>query len=110
MSEELTVTPHRLLRQTEAAEWLGLSGRTLEKHRCFGTGPAYRKIGGRVVYAMTDLVEWADRGMRHSTTDRVAHSAAPGRAPREVRTFAGGPADFPGSSSGAGVPPSRRAL
>ncbi|PZQ54006.1 MAG: DNA-binding protein [Phenylobacterium zucineum] len=67
MSEELTVTPHRLLRQAEAAEWLGLSARTLEKHRCFGTGPVYRKIGGRVVYAMSDLTEWADQGTRTST-------------------------------------------
>ena len=40
MSEALTVTPHRFLRTNEAGRWLGLSGRTLEKHRTYGTGPA----------------------------------------------------------------------
>ena len=29
--------------------------RTLEKHRTYGTGPAYRKIGGRVVYTLEEL-------------------------------------------------------
>lgn len=32
----------------KAGRVLGLYGRTLEKHRCYGTGPKYRKIGGRV--------------------------------------------------------------
>ena len=35
--------PPRFLRTTEAARFLSLSPRTLEKHRCYGTGPAYRK-------------------------------------------------------------------
>jgi hypothetical protein len=34
---------------TDAAAYLGLSPRTLEKHRCYGTGPVYRKLGARVV-------------------------------------------------------------
>lgn len=89
MSEAPAFTPHRLLRTNEAAEWLGLSGRTLEKHRCFGTGPAYRKIGGRVVYALSDLLEWADRGTRTSTTEAPAHRVSPAQSPREVRSFAG---------------------
>lgn len=33
--------PPRFLRTPEAARFLGLSGRTLEKHRYFGTGPAF---------------------------------------------------------------------
>ena len=87
MSEALSLTPHRLLRTNEAAQWLGLSGRTLEKHRCFGTGPTYRKIGGRVVYAMTDLQAWADRGSRLATTDRLEAEVSPARRPAEVRAF-----------------------
>ena len=47
--------PPRYLRTPEAARFLGLSGRTLEKHRTYGTGPRYSKIGGRVVYAIGDL-------------------------------------------------------
>lgn len=59
----------RLLRTDEAAELLGLSPRTLEKHRTYGTGPVYRKLGGRVVYDAADLQIWADKGRRASTSD-----------------------------------------
>ncbi len=59
----------RYLRTQEAARFLGLSARTLEKHRTYGTGPVYRKLGGRIVYAPEDLRAWADRGIRHSTSD-----------------------------------------
>ena len=89
MSETLTATPHRLLRTNEAADWLGLSGRTLEKHRTFGTGPAYRKIGGRVVYAMDDLQAWAEQGARTSTTERTEQSVSAARVRREIRSFVG---------------------
>lgn len=70
-------TPTRFLRTPEAGRLLGLSGRTLEKHRTYGTGPRYRKIGGRVVYAVVDLQTWADIGLRTSTSDgRGAPQAA----------------------------------
>ena len=61
--------PPRYLRTSEAGRFLGLSGRTLEKHRTYGTGPVYRKIGGRVVYAVADLQAWAERGAMVSTSD-----------------------------------------
>lgn len=67
--EPLPNLPPRYLRTPEAARFLGLSGRTLEKHRTFGTGPAYRKIGGRVVYRLEDLQLWAEAGARTSTSD-----------------------------------------
>ena len=69
MSANLAGLPPRFLRTPEAARFLGLSGRTLEKHRTYGTGPAYRKLGGRVVYAIDDLETWADRGAVTSTSD-----------------------------------------
>ncbi|MBI1260642.1 MAG: helix-turn-helix domain-containing protein [Rhizobiales bacterium] len=69
MSPNLAGLPPRYLRTPEAARFLGLSGRTLEKHRTYGTGPAYRKLGGRVVYAIEDLQAWADRGAVTSTSD-----------------------------------------
>lgn len=71
--------PPRLLRTDEAARHLGLSGRTLEKHRSYGTGPVYRKIGGRVVYAFSDLTAWADRAARRSTSDPDAEVLPPAR-------------------------------
>lgn len=69
MSANAAQLPPRFLRTPEAARFLSLSGRTLEKHRTYGTGPAYRKLGGRVVYAIEDLQSWADRGMVTSTSD-----------------------------------------
>jgi hypothetical protein len=76
-----------LLRTSDAARYLGLSGRTLEKHRTFGTGPRYRKIGGRVVYAVEDLRGWADRGARTSTSEVGAGVVHPARRRTEPRSF-----------------------
>ena len=67
MRDASLLPPPSLLRTEEAARWLGLSGRTLEKHRCTGTGPVYRKIGRRVVYHLSDLQAWLDDGLRRST-------------------------------------------
>jgi predicted DNA-binding transcriptional regulator AlpA len=84
MSEQLPL-PNRYLRTHEAGHFLGLSGRTLEKHRVYGTGPTFRKIGGRVVYAIEDLQAWADKGKQQATSDvRGTH---PARRPAEPRTF-----------------------
>jgi predicted DNA-binding transcriptional regulator AlpA len=70
---------NRYLRTSEAGRYLGLSGRTLEKHRTYGTGPRYRKIGGRVIYALADLDLWADQGAQLSTTDPAAGGVRPAR-------------------------------
>jgi predicted DNA-binding transcriptional regulator AlpA len=73
-------TLSRFLRTPEAGRFLGLSGRTLEKHRTFGTGPRYRKLGGRVIYALSDLQAWADLGAQTSTKDENAGRVRPARA------------------------------
>ena len=69
MRPDIPAIPPRYLRTKEAAEFLSLSARTLEKHRTYGTGPAYRKLGGRVVYSVDDLETWAARGAVTSTSD-----------------------------------------
>ena len=69
MTNNASGIPPRFLRTPEAARFLSLSGRTLEKHRTYGTGPAYHKLGGRVVYAIDDLKAWANRGAVTSTSD-----------------------------------------
>jgi len=56
MSDPIAVIPPRYLCTPEAARFLGLSYRTLEKHRSYGTGPTYLKLGGRVVYSIDDLL------------------------------------------------------
>jgi predicted DNA-binding transcriptional regulator AlpA len=81
---EATAAPSRFLRTPEAGRFLGLSGRTLEKHRTFGTGPRYRKLGGRVIYALSDLQAWADLGLQTSTTDPSAGRIRPARAPADA--------------------------
>jgi hypothetical protein len=68
---------------------VGLSGRTLEKHRTYGTGPKYRKIGGRVVYALDDLKAWADLGAKTSTSDPGVATVYPAKrsaAPSQLAT------------------------
>ena len=60
----------RYCRTSEAAAYLGLSTRTLEKHQCYGTGPAYNKLGGRIVYVIEDIEAWASLGLRRSTSDQ----------------------------------------
>ncbi|WGD29700.1 helix-turn-helix domain-containing protein [Ancylobacter sp. WKF20] len=69
MRPDLATLPPRYLRTKEAAAFLSLSARTLEKHRTYGTGPAYRKLGGRVVYSIDDLQAWTERGTVTSTSD-----------------------------------------
>jgi predicted DNA-binding transcriptional regulator AlpA len=79
MSENKGTTPPRYLRTPEAARFLGLSDRTMEKHRSYGTGPVYMKIGGRVVYTLADLQAWSQRGVRCSTSDPDAQVVSPAK-------------------------------
>ena len=76
--------PPRYLRTKEAAQFLSLSARTLEKHRTYGTGPAYHKLGGRVVYSIEDLEAWVRRGSVTSTSDPRGGQVLP--AKRHVLT------------------------
>ena len=55
--------------QALAAEFLGLSPKTLERFRVEGRGPSFLKLGRRVVYSREDLVEWAEAQRRRSTSD-----------------------------------------
>lgn len=43
---------------TEAATYLGLSPRTLEKWRSTGRGPVYARLGRLIVYRFEDLDNW----------------------------------------------------
>ena len=79
MPDPLADLPPRFLRTKEAAYFLGLSRRTLEKHRTYGTGPTYRKVGGRVLYTVRDLEDWSAAGERKSTRDKTAGTVFPAR-------------------------------
>lgn len=69
MNDRIAAAMPKYLKTPDAALHLGLSSRTLEKHRCYGTGPVYRKLGGRIVYAIEELEAWAALGTRRSTSD-----------------------------------------
>ncbi len=62
-----------------AARFVGLSIRTLEKHRIYGTGPRYSKLGGRVVYRVEDLQAWVESGAKASTSDPGTATVLPAK-------------------------------
>ena len=63
------MTRNELLSTKEAARYLRLSHRTLERYRVTGEGPRYLKVGRRVFYRRTDLDAWLDGRVRRSTSD-----------------------------------------
>ncbi len=54
--------------QSEAADFLRVSERTLERWRVEGNGPRFRRFGRRVVYALGDLDSWANDRCYQSTS------------------------------------------
>lgn len=62
------------LRTPEAARFLCLSHRTLERLRVTGEGPPFFRPEGRrfVLYRVSDLEAWLNEGRRQSTSDRSA--------------------------------------
>ena len=83
--------PQKYLRTKEAARLVGLCARTLEKHRTYGTGPRYAKVGGRVLYDIADLHAWIESATRQSTSDAGATYVPPAK-PHAARApaYAGG--------------------
>lgn len=61
------------LPQEEAAAFLHLSPRTLERFRVDGSGPVYCKLGRRVVYSRADLIAWAEHHRIERTDGRRRH-------------------------------------
>jgi excisionase family DNA binding protein len=53
----------------QAAHYVGLSRRTLEKMRTAGGGPRFRKHGRYVRYHIDDLDEWSDEHVKTSTSE-----------------------------------------
>ena len=59
----------RLLIESEAAAHLRVSRSFLAKKRCSGGGAPFVKIGRRVLYRLSDLEEFTERGKRRSTSE-----------------------------------------
>jgi len=64
------------LRVPQAAEYVGLSKSYLDKARCFGTGPAYAKLGATVIYNTDDLDAWVAANRRAPANDNGRARAA----------------------------------
>ncbi len=58
------------LNQIELSRRWRISPRTLERWRWLGEGPQYLKIGGRVVYRLSDIESYEAALIRISTADR----------------------------------------
>jgi predicted site-specific integrase-resolvase len=57
------------LSRKEAADYLCLSPRTLEKWAVTGEGPVFHRLGTRVIYCVSDLDDFISQGRRKSTSD-----------------------------------------
>jgi len=64
------------LTQREAADYLRLSPRTLERFRVSGSGPRFTKAGRRVLYRIDELDKWT--AARTFTSTAEAQSGALG--------------------------------
>lgn len=60
--------PVRHLHQIELARRWNISPRTLENWRWLGQGPAYLKVGGRVLYRIEDVETFEAANLRTSVT------------------------------------------
>jgi hypothetical protein len=58
-----------LLSEADAARYLNLSPRTLERWRTTGEGPRYIKQSRRVSYAPAELDRWIAAHMRSNTSE-----------------------------------------
>ena len=64
-----TVDPDALLTEVQAADFLQVTPRALQKWRATGTGPPYVRISSRCVrYRRRDLFAWTEGRLRTSTT------------------------------------------
>jgi excisionase family DNA binding protein len=64
-------SPSSLLTGRDAASFLSLSLRTLERLRVSGGGPLFVKCGRSVRYRQSDLDSWIEAHQRHSTSEEV---------------------------------------
>jgi hypothetical protein len=62
-------TERRFLTVRQAADFLALKKRTLDNMRWMGTGPYFRKHGGRVYYDVRELEDWSLSTRRKSTSE-----------------------------------------
>jgi predicted DNA-binding transcriptional regulator AlpA len=65
----MPVMQDELFRSPLAAKYLTLSKQTLDLWRCQGRGPKFLKVGRAVCYRRSDLDQWLNGQVRHSTQE-----------------------------------------
>lgn len=76
----MTLNLPRGVNSVDAALVLGISSSALAKLRHYGRGPAYCKIGRRVVYRLADLQDWLDAHERiPAASESAPHLNSPHR-------------------------------
>lgn len=61
----------RLQTESDVAEILNVSVRTLQQWRVSGFGPRFIKVGRAVRYRLSDVQDWIDRNIHRSTSDSL---------------------------------------
>jgi len=70
MNDQLRTDPDALLTETQVAEILNLSIRTLQSWRVRRAGLKYVQVGRAVRYRRRDLIAWIDANTMGSSTGR----------------------------------------
>ena len=66
----ITADPEALNTEREAADFLGVTTRALQKWRTTGNGPRFVRISSRCVrYRRRDLMEWSEARLKSSTSE-----------------------------------------
>jgi len=62
---------------SEAAAKLRIAKRTLDNHRWKGSGPKFRRHGGRIVYRHSDLLAWSEERAARLPGPKAPHVGNP---------------------------------
>jgi hypothetical protein len=73
---DIHMYPDGRMDRANAALYTGFSVKTLAMHACAGTGPKFRKIGGRVFYRRDDLDAWLESFATVTTTAQARAASA----------------------------------
>ena len=81
MDLQVAITPHRdgafniletFLSETQLADLLKVSKRSIQRWRVEGRGPRFRRHGSAVRYALSDALAWSEANAAHSTSEQAA--------------------------------------
>jgi len=61
----------RLITETELAEMWGISQSTIQHWRSTGIGPLYKKLGGKIRYALEDVIAYEERQTFQGSGERI---------------------------------------